>query len=241
MQQFTGIAEKLVRAEENILNLYSEIDRFFEKCQYPVLPQNDSKALLEAVEYHQNLIIPVRFSVLAGEIIHHLRSCFDHIVWHFSISPVQNVRKIEFPIFDQLPSNREGRKLFEGKIAGITDSRVRVLIERLQPYNSPDPLDDPLGIIHNLDIVDKHKQLVLCIGAGVMVIPIAMEGVFESYKREHPELDAAQLARHFDSHGITLPSIAFRNFGRRDIQPINPGLTQLFNYTVRVVNEFRIL
>jgi len=76
MQDFAGIAEKLKRSEENIYNLNSEIERFFEESDYPVLPENDRKTLLKAIEYHKNLVIPPRFSVLAGETIHHLRSCF---------------------------------------------------------------------------------------------------------------------------------------------------------------------
>jgi hypothetical protein len=131
MQQFRGIAEKLVRAKENIDNLDREITVFFEKSEYPVLPKNDPKLLLKAVD-HKNLAVPPRFSVLAGEVIHHLRSCFDHIVWHFSILPVKNVRKIEFPVFETPPTNHDGRKLFEGKITGIANPSVRSVIERLQ-------------------------------------------------------------------------------------------------------------
>jgi hypothetical protein len=77
------MAEKLDRAKENIFNLDAEITVSFEKCVYPVLQVNDPKLLLEAIEYHKNLIIPPRFSVLAGEAVHHLRSCFDHVAWYF--------------------------------------------------------------------------------------------------------------------------------------------------------------
>jgi hypothetical protein len=241
MQQFSGIAEKLVRAKENLFNLYSEIERFFEEGDYPVLPQNDRKALLKAIAYHKNRVIPPRFAVLSGELIHHLRSCFDHVAWHFSVLPVKNVRKIEFPVFEAAPINHDGRKLFEGKIAGIADTNARALIERLQPHNAADPLNDPLWIIHDFDIVDKHRELVVCAGIGRLVVSVEMGPIIESYKRAHPELNPAQIARHFDRHGTTQPSVSFRNFGRREIQPVIPGLTELFNYTVEVVKQFEIL
>jgi hypothetical protein len=83
-QQLFGINEKLKRANENIRNLDSEIVAFIEGGEYPVLPDANGKIPDEAISYHKNRVIPPRFGVLAGEIIHHFRSCFDHIVWHFS-------------------------------------------------------------------------------------------------------------------------------------------------------------
>src|SRR6266704_2774678 len=35
---FAGIAEKLKRADENIVDLHKEILRFFKICKYPVIP-----------------------------------------------------------------------------------------------------------------------------------------------------------------------------------------------------------
>lgn len=239
MQDFTGIAAKLKRAKENIDNFHFEMERFFKESDYPSLPEDDKELLLKAIEYHKNLVIPPRFSVLAGEIIHHLRSCFDHVVWHFSVGPVKNPRQIEFPVFNQRPVDKSGLTRFEGKIQGITDSKVRSLIERFQPYNAANPLDDSLWLINDFDIVDKHKELVICVGTGSIVLPREMLGALESYQRAHPELDPAQVARHFKGHGSTKPCISFRDFGRRGIKSVTEGLIELFNYTVSIVDEFR--
>jgi hypothetical protein len=244
MQDFSGIAEKLVRAEENIHNLNFEMWSFFQKCDYPVLPQNNGKILLEAIEYHKKLVIPPRFGVLVGEINHQLRSCFDHVVWHFSlgsISNIKNIRQIEFPVFETRPSNYDSRALFERKIQGIKDPEVRSIIERLQPYNATYPLDDPLWIIHDFDIVDKHRDLIFCVGTGSTVFPREMQGVLERYQREHPELDSAQVARHFKSYGPTHPCISFRDFGRRGVKSVTEGLIELFNYTISAVEDFRAI
>lgn len=241
MQKFDGIAERLNRAKEHIFNLDSEIGAFFKEGDYPVLPESDRKLLLEAIEYHKNRVIPPRFSVLAGEIIHHLRSCFDHLVWHFSVGQKHNMRQIDFPVFEKPPVDKKARERFDGKIQGINDPNARSLIERLQPYNAPDPVDDPLFIIHGLDIIDKHRELVFCIPTGARFFPPEMQTVVEGYQRQHPELDAAQIAHHFKGHGPLLPYISFKDFGRREIQPVIPGLTNLFNYTYTTVNEFAAL
>jgi hypothetical protein len=238
---FAGIVEKLRRADENIFNLDSEIALFFKEGDYSVMPNQDGEMFLKAIEYHKNRAIPPRFNVLAGEIIHHLRSCFDHIVWHFSVNPVKNIRKIEFPVFDKAPVNHDSRKLFAGKLEGIADPNVISLIERLQPHHAAEPLDDPLWIIHDLDIVDKHRELLNSSPTGTVNFPVEMEPILESYQRAHPELNSVQVAHHFQSDGTLTPYISFRNFGGRKIQPVIPGLAQLFNYTFKTVSDFAVL
>jgi hypothetical protein len=42
-------------------------------------------------------VVPPRFSVLAGEIVHHLRSCFDHVTWNFSVGATPEHKRIDFP------------------------------------------------------------------------------------------------------------------------------------------------
>jgi hypothetical protein len=241
MQDFEGIAEKLKRAEENIFNLHGEIEVFFQKSDYPVLPRQNDESHFRAVQYHKDRIIPPRFSVLAGEIVHHLRSCLDHIVWHFSELPVKNIRKLEFPVFERPPANSDGRRLFDGKIEGIANLNVRKMIERLQPYNSANPTHLPLWIIHDFDIIDKHRELVVCFGTGTAVFPKNMSAILEGFAKEHPELSPLEVAVQFKDYGILQPNISFRNFGGKELQPVIPALVDLFNYTVDTVKAFQVL
>jgi hypothetical protein len=241
MQDFTGIAEKLKRAEENINNLYVEMERFFKESDYPVFPENDPKLYLQATEYHKNRDIPPRFSVLAGETIHHLRSCFDHIIWHFSTGPQKNKMPVDFPVFAEVPIKQRDITRFEGKIQRVTDPNARALIERLQPYNAADPTDDPLWLIHSFDIFDKHRELILCVTTSAIALPREMQGDLECYQRAHPELDPAQVARHVNSHSASQPCVSFRNFGRREVKSVTEGLIELFEYTICAIGEFRVL
>jgi len=240
MRDFSGIDEKLKRANENIFNLNSEIEGFFKDGEYPVIPEHDRETLLEAIQYHKNRFIPPRFSVLSGEIIHHFRSCFDHIIWIFSDGPKDNIRKIEFPVFER-PPNNDSRKLYNGKVHAVADKRVLAQIDLLQPYNSADPFDDPLLIIHNLDIVDKHRELVMGFNTGARIFPTAMQPIIEAYERAHTELDEAHLAEQFKAYGILQPFVSFRDFGRRKVQPVPIALMDLFKYTSSVVDAFRVL
>lgn len=237
--EFNGIEEKLKRTNENILNLDAEIARFFEEGKYPVLPEHDRESLLEAIEYHKNRVVPLRFSVLAGEIVHHLRSCLDHVAWIFSdLKKVKNPRQIEFPIFEKRPIDPNAISLYKRKVEGITNSKVLDLIESLQPYNSADPINTSLSIIQSFDIIDKHRELVLCVPTGAREIPKGTDAVFESYQRLHPELAAAEIAHKFKGHGQLVPKVSFSNFGRREIQPAVEGLAELNNEVVLLLRRF---
>jgi hypothetical protein len=241
VQDFTGIGAKLKRADENIFYLHEQIALFFQEGDYPVLPKSDREEFLKAIQYHRNRIVPPRFSVLAGEIVHHLRSCFDHITWHFSVGATPEHKRIDFPVLKQRPANSEDRRSYKRKIELIQNVEALRLIETLQPYNASDPLDDPLWIINDFDIVDKHKELVLSVPSGSVFFSNEMKPVIESYQRVHPELDAVEIARKFQSYGTLMPYLSFRDFGRRDFQPVIPGLVDLFNYTISVVKGFEAL
>jgi hypothetical protein len=238
---FAGIAEKLYRAQENVINLNVEIEGFFNKTEYPAIPEQDYEIFQKAIKYHQNLVTPPRFSVLAGEIIHQLRSCFDHIVWLFSTGPKQNDMPVDFPVFTQEPTSQKELARFNGKIQRVTNLGARSLIEGLQPHKSSDPLDDPLFIIHQLDIVDKHQELLLCFNAGTRVFPEAMLPFIVSYEKAHPGVHPAQLASYFKDYGVLQPCIAFRNFGKRKNEPVIPALMNLFNYTANAADGFASL
>jgi hypothetical protein len=241
-QKFSGIHEKLKRADQNIRNLDRELRRFIKSGRYPVVPENKREITLKAIHYHKKRRIPPRFAVLAGEVVHHLRSCLDHIAWHFSSpeyreDPAKS-RSIAFPIWDKEPVDKKGVPCFHGKVKAIPDAKVRELMRKFQPYDTPDPANDLLSILHHFDIFDKHRELVVCISSGARRLSANDEPIIESYKRAHPELNPAQVAFKFKGHGKLVPQVSFRNFGRRPIQPVIPGLTELRDATVSVVAEF---
>jgi len=156
-----GIRSKIERANEQIRNLSAEIDDFTNKT-YTIVPKD------HPTEDRRDYILEIgpgestgleRMGLIAGEIIHHLRSCFDHLVWklieanHIDPEKVTSPRP-EFPIF--LDSNKyavEGAKKVQKTITS-----AQPLIEQLQPYNGEGDRD-PLWFIHRLDVIDKHRVL----------------------------------------------------------------------------------
>jgi hypothetical protein len=238
---FAGIAEKLKRANENIVNLDSEIAMFFAGSKYPVIPQENRQATLKAIQYHKELAIPLRFNVLSGEIIHHLRSCFDHLIWELSSSTYRTRHRVEFPVLERRPSDKDTRASYKRKIKGIGSSDVKKLIGDLQPYNSPDPRDSLLFVLHNMDITDKHKELLLCHSKGMAHVPY---DILREWKARNlipsdqgGKMDdlTPELVREFEQHAKVVPQIAFVNFGRMTSEPIIPALMELYNFVNKKV------
>jgi hypothetical protein len=237
-----GIHEKLKRADESIQNLQSEISAFFKGCEYPPLRNMGDENMLQAIQYHRNLKIPTRFKVLAGEIVHHLRSCLDHIAWELStdtyrLSP-KTGKFVEFPIMETRPTRESVFTRYTRKIKGIPDLQVRKRIVSVQPYRNGGG-NDPLAIIHRIDVTDKHRELVMINNIGTVSLPEPLAAEFRTYLSGTTKLVSARFKTEFNKYGPVTPQVVFREFGDRKRQPVIPSLAQLVAHTKYVVLLFR--
>lgn len=243
---FSGIAEKLKRADQTIGNLHTEILAFFKKSKYPVLPNPNDERWQEAVDYHSKLPIPTRFSVLAGEIVHHLRSSLDHVVWIFSNEDTRrrHENSIAFPVLCD-PADKNELKRFNKQIQGVDDLDVRKIITDLQPFKrAPDTANDPLLIIHNMDRFDKHRELVIVSACANLTFPSSvspeMVAKIMAYKEGEPLStdDVVAVERTVKQDAEVFPQVSFRKFGKRDTKFVIPALAELQTSVVEAVDLF---
>jgi hypothetical protein len=102
---------------------------------------------------------PLEFSVLAGEVVHHLRSSLDHLVYQLVLANGQQpTERHEFPICASAQKFAEA--ISRGKIRGVS-AAVQQRIETLQPHRCSPPHDSWLWVVHELDRIDKHRLLVV--------------------------------------------------------------------------------
>lgn len=249
--EFDGIREKLKRADQNIRNLKTEIDLFVSQGQYPVMPKHDDKAWQEAVNYHRDKVIPLRLSVLAGEIVHQLRSALDHIVWIFSDSATRlnHPNAIEFPVFESRPLDKGELRRYQRKVQGITNNQVLKFISALQPYHAgADAPNQPVCIIHNMDRFDKHRELMIVNSA------VNLTFTFPSNMTELRRLlmeqqqgkvfsprEKAMIGRAIKQYGSAAPDVAFGQFGKRGSQLVVPMLEQLSYHVRMLVDKFEAM
>lgn len=103
--------------------------------------------------------IPPWWGVVVGEVVHHLRSALDNVVWQLVLANDEIPGdKHEFPI---AKDSAWFAKVAPRKLAGVSRDAFTA-IEAAQPYNRSDgkPVTDHfLWSVHQLDVVDKHRLL----------------------------------------------------------------------------------
>ena len=135
-EQLAGINDKLDRADESIRDLNVKIAAFLKECRKRGSGDDWQKVTKELIDSHQ--VIPPRFGVMAGEITHHLRSVFDHLIWMLSSDTYRrsNERAITFPVCTEKPASKDKISRYRRKIKGVDSSAARDLIERCLLYTS---------------------------------------------------------------------------------------------------------
>jgi hypothetical protein len=160
-----GCWAKIDRAKEQVHDLDTEIATLLNSGIYTIVGENQ----FERRRYVFKLLgpaVPPRIAVISGEVIHHLRSCFDHVVWALaSKSGLPDTERVNFPVCQTHEKFQNAVR--SGIIRGVP--RVaRSVIEDLQPYRASDTPNSILQIVHDLDISDKHKLLVVVTHTLVM-------------------------------------------------------------------------
>jgi hypothetical protein len=160
-----GCWAKIERAKEQVGHLEGEITTLLNSGAYTIVGDNQ----FDRQSYAFKLLgppVPLRIAVITGEIIHHLASCFDHIVWALAKkNGLADIKRSNFPVCQTPVKFKEAVR--KGALKGISASE-HPLIEALQPYRSSDPSNSILQIVHDLDITDKHKLLVVVTHTLVM-------------------------------------------------------------------------
>lgn len=247
---FAGIVEKLKRAHESIVNLNSEIDDFFKASKYPIMPDVSSKEWQKALDYHRGITVPKRFSVLSGEIVHHLRSCLDHVAWHFSSAQYRTEAgtSIEFPVFREEPVTKDKLRQYERKVKGIVNPKVLSLIRDMQPYKRRgDAESDPLCIVHDMDRFDKHRELAIVAACADVLLPLTTspQTVLAVTKYGQGEAltsdELTLVGRTVRKDAQVLPQVGFRGIGKRKDQFVVPALLQLHKAIFERVDQFEDL
>ncbi len=152
---------KLARAKESIDSLHNEITNFLNlhATSYTTKLQHQKDGLECALIAYGNFETPIRFPVLAGEIIHHLRSSLDHLIYALIIqNGCSPSKKSQFPICSTLENFEDACK--KRLIDGVSIS-AKKLITSLQPYTSPTPKDTAFAVLNNYNNLDKHQLLVI--------------------------------------------------------------------------------
>ena len=252
MRSLDGINGKIQRADENVRNLDTEISVFLLANPHPyrVVKEFQNNGRDYVFKLYGELKVPLRFAVLAGEIIYQLRSSLDHLLWALvEKQGATHKSSHQFPIAATAEEFVEARK--RRRIEGVSASAEK-LIEAVQPYNAPDPKRSTLAAIDRWCIADKHRLLLVVGGAAQLgreltVNPkqpgISLHGMSPPVLKRVTD-DGVELLRielspaypEFEADMQFPTQVAFEVEG--ECLPFIQTLTVMLSETVNTVNRF---
>lgn len=145
---------KIERAKHHLSNLDSELRAYRSRQPYTVIREDNSKTGDHIFRFKANETIPVEIPLIIGDVVHNLRSAFDHLVCQCVIANRRQVRtRTRFPIGT---SQQRFTGNFKGAVKGASE-KAQKLIWRLKPYEGG---CESFWILSELDIMDKHNKIV---------------------------------------------------------------------------------
>jgi hypothetical protein len=156
-----GIRTKLCRVQVLRSHLASEVARTLSRLRVEGAISETERAYVFKV-FGEPATGP-EIPLLIGEILQHLRSCLDHLVWQRVLmdggTPTSST---EFPVC-------KDAKAFKGvtrKLQGLSQDSV-AKIEKAQPFVvvREAPENALIWVLHDLNRIDKHRLLLTAVAA----------------------------------------------------------------------------
>jgi hypothetical protein len=155
-RQLVHCRAKLKRAEELTTLLAAELRMFFANSGPQIDVIREEKTGQGRVVITKLTRPPTRFCVIAGEVLHNLRSCLDQAVYQlilFNTRKPPTYRTYEFPIYC---TEKQFRDNIDRKLRDVSLEAVK-RIAQLQPFNFERPRQTSLYVLNELNMVDKHR------------------------------------------------------------------------------------
>ena len=153
-----GPLKKIERANEHIENLSIKVNSFLGLCGYKVRRdfEGDPPSFVVTVEEVNFPPVPNQFSIIAGEVVYHLRSALDHVIFELiRANRREPSGENMWPVLSQ-----ERESILKTKIKGVSTTAFK-LIESHQPYNlGTSYKEHPIWRLNKLHNWDKHNFLI---------------------------------------------------------------------------------
>jgi hypothetical protein len=150
---------KLQWADHHLGPLHDEVAGFLQEKSYDVIPDMDADSGRHVLRVKWKTAPLTSWGLMAGDVLFNLKSALDHIVFALSIyNPPISPLTPQFPIFTERTGDNGFDKNGKSRLKHVHPGAFTA-IERMQPYQSPDPNGHPLALLNELHNRDKHRLL----------------------------------------------------------------------------------
>ena len=148
---------KITRSKRHLGELQNQVSAFFASAPYQVATKRDpgTGQLIYFVSRVEE--VPLMIAVVAGDLMQNLRSALDHLAYRLVLAGTAGatpVRHVYFPIADSVEKYEEIKGSF---LAGVRPEAI-MAIDAVKPYWGG---TDALWRLHKLNIIDKHRLLLM--------------------------------------------------------------------------------
>jgi hypothetical protein len=154
-----GVLVRIERAKQHLADFDARTRPLLAACGRAVVREYDEQRSEYVLRIGQIPAIPPDLSAVLGDAIHNLRVSLDYLMWQLVIAGGGTPSdQTTFPILEVSPTpNRHGH-IHVNVNPGLPRAMQRTLDE-IQPYKFVHPANHQLAVLHHLDIVDKHREL----------------------------------------------------------------------------------
>jgi hypothetical protein len=180
-------------------------------------------------------IVSVDVMTGAGDVIHNLRSALDHLAWELAKWETgfpPEPRDCFFPI----GRDRENYKSMKRRAVAGMSPEAKKAIHKLRPYKGG---NEALWRIHHLDIVDKHRHLLIA-GYQIRFTDTGLPGIWGTVKDE-PTHFLGLFDDDFQGEEKRSPQPASIELQVSHMKPLIPSLHELLVFTENLIENFKPL
>ena len=155
---------KLERAKKHLIDLKAGIEKFHKSVPFEVFKEeNEAGDLVFRVKIHK-AVPEGEWSLIVGDLVHNLRAALDLRISELVRANGNAIsRDHAFPFANNV---HDYQRVSGGRLVGLTPSQIQT-VDSLNPYGGGNSL---LWELHTLDILDKHRQLIISGSAQQSVI-----------------------------------------------------------------------
>ena len=161
--EMSGVYVKVDRAKAHLKDFDTQSRPIINACRQALTRVYDEEQSEYVIRLDPVPEVPTVLSAIIGDAIHNLRVSLDHLAWQLVIAAEETPnRNTEFPMRKVQPGPDDFGLSLPNIKPGIPEGMRRVLDE-VQPYKREKPTNHDLLTLHNLDISDKHHQLLVAV------------------------------------------------------------------------------
>ena len=155
-ERLSLIRVKVERAKQHLRDLEVARDSFIKSKPYRIESKPDPQTGYNVFYITDLQATPAEIGLVAGDVIHNLRSALDHLAYQLVyVSGATHSKQTSFPIWDDATEYKAQRAR---RVQGMAQSAIDA-IDATEPYQGGKGAG--LWCLHYLDIADKHHALLI--------------------------------------------------------------------------------